>query len=948
MRFIISLLFASVLFGMVACTGPGNTVTRQAKIIPFETRDLPLPVDSNIVIGELENGLRYYIRKNGKPEQRAELRLVINAGSILEDEDQLGLAHFVEHMAFNGTENFEKQELVDYLESIGMRFGPDLNAYTSFDETVYMLQIPTDSVEIIKTAFEILEEWAHRVSFDSTEVVKERGVVLEEWRSGRGAQARMFDKQFPILFKDSRYADRLPIGKPEIIENADAVTLERYYRDWYRPDLMAVIAVGDINKNQIETLIHDHFTKLKNPESARARNLFPVPGHPETLTSIVTDPEATSNTISVYYKIDPRPQDSESAYRQSLVEGLFFNMFNQRLDELRKLPEPPFLFGFAGSGNFVRSKDVIVLSAGVQDNGMETGLEAMLIEAARARKFGFTASELERGKTDMLRGIEQAYNERDKSESRGYAAEYIRNFLTQEPIPGIEYEFQLYKKHVPGITLEEVNALAKELIREENRVILGNAPEKEGLSLPEASDLVKVFRDVGQQEIEAYVDEVSDEPLMATIPAPGSIVEENELADLDVSHWKLSNGINVYLKATDFKNDEIGFMAFSPGGHSLVEDEDYIAANTATSIVTQSGLAGFTQTAFEKKLAGKVVSVSPWIGGREEGFSGSASPQDVETMFQVLNLYVTAPRQDSSAYLSYQTRIKAFLANMNANPQKAFRDTIAVTMAQNHFRARPISEDFLNEMDMQRSFEIYRERFADASDFTFIFVGNIDKEAFRPLVSTYLASLPTLDRQDTPRDLGIRPPKGVIKKTVRKGLEPKSQVQIIFTGEMDWNRQNRYDLNSMTSVMRIKLREVLREDKGGTYGVGIRSSSEREPEGSYRLTITFGCSPDRVDELIGDVMIQVDSLRNFPVDASYITKVKETQRRERELNLKENGYWRNALSFYLRNDLDLAGILNGDDFTERLNAAAVHNAAKLYLDKQNYVQVVLYPEGGTQ
>jgi zinc protease len=938
MRYVFFLSVILVLICINACSG-----ARPSGKTP-SSAGTPLPVDTSITIAELENGVKYYIRNNQKPENRAELRLVLNAGSILEDNDQQGLAHFAEHMAFNGTENFARQELVNYLESVGMRFGPDLNAYTGFDETVYMLQIPTDSSQIVKTAFQILEEWAHRVSFEDEEIDRERGVVIEEWRLGRGAEARMRDRQFPVLFKDSFYAERLPIGKKAVLDTFHYDTLRRFYADWYRPDLMAVVAVGDFDRVMIENLIKEHFSGISMPPEPPERVLYPVPDHNRPLFTIATDPEATGSRVSVYYKSDLQEEGTEEAYRRSLVEALYSGMFNQRLNELRQLPDPPFLFAFTGQGRFVRTKEVYLLTAAVKDNQVQSGLETLLTEAARIKKYGFTSSELEREKLEMLSRMERAYNERDKTESRRYAAEYIRNYLTDEPIPGIEYEYHLYQKYIPEISLPEVNRVAGELITDKNRVVLVNAPEKEGITVPTETELAAVFATVSQKEITPYEDAVSEEPLIAAPPTPGLIAEENLIKEIGVTEWILSNGLKVILKPTDFKNDQVIFRAYSPGGNSLVDNEDYIPALTAASLIAGGGVGSFNRIELDKKLAGKVVRVSPIIGELTEGFSGSATPADVETMFQLIYLYFTAPRQDSTAFLSYQSRIKGFLENRDANPENAFRDTIAVTMAQHHYRARPWSEELLQEMDLLRSYAIYKDRFADAGDFTFFFVGNIDPEVFRPLVKTYLAGLPKLDRKESWQDVGISPPRGIFKKEVRKGLEDKSRVRIFFSGPFEWNRQNRYDINSLSAVLRIKLRESLREDKGGTYGVGVGASPSQYPDPDYQFSVSFGCSPDRVEELVYTVFEQIDSLKQFGAGQEYLQKVKEMQRREYETDLKENRFWLSSLRFYYFHGEDPRNIFELEKYIENLNSGAIKTAARKYLNQDNYVMVVLYPE----
>ena len=908
--------------------------------------DPVLPLDPQITAGTLDNGLRYLIRKNRKPENRAELRLTVDVGSVLEEEDQQGLAHFAEHMAFNGTKNFAKQELVDYLELIGMRFGPDLNAYTSFDETVYMLTVPMDSVEVVETAFQILEDWAHQVSYEGEEIDKERGVVVEEWRLGRGADRRMFDEQLPILLKDSRYAERLPIGVKAVLDTFGHETLRDFYRTWYRPELMGFAAVGDFEPAWIESLVHVYFSRIPAAADPAARTVFPVPDHEETLFAIATDPEATRNSVSIYYKQEVRDQETVSTYRRSLIEGLYHSMLNQRLMELTKLPEPPFLYGYSTQGRMLRSKEFFIMGAGVPNNGFDEGLEALLTEGARVRQFGFTRSELERTKKETLRGMEQAFRERDKLQSRSFAGEYVRHLLEDEPVPGIEKEYELHQELVPGITLEEVNALASEWTSESNRVITVNAPEKEEIAVPGEAELLAVFAQVEQKEITAYEEEVSDEPLVPQVPEPTAIVERSEVPEIGVTWWTLSNGVRICLKPTDFKNDEIRFTAYSPGGHSLVEDADYVAAATASSVVGEGGVGKFNKIELGKKLAGKVVGVSPWIGSLQEGISGSASPEDVQTMFELIYAFFTAPRQDSTAFQAFQTRMKGSIQNRSAQPEAAFGDTIRVTMAQHHHRARPMSLELLDEMDLATSMAVYRDRFADAGDFSFFFVGNFTLEQMEPLVRTYLGGLPAAGRQETWRDVGIEPPKGVVEKTVYRGIEPKSQTRIVFTGPFEYDGwQNSFELDAMAEVLQIKLREVLREDLGGTYGVGVGASGSHYPDEEYSISISFGSDPERVEELTGVVFTQIDSLKNFGTTDIYADKVKEMRKRQREVGLKENGFWVNSLQSTDFNGVDPRLLLQYPELVDGLTLETVQQAAQQYFDMDNYVRVVLYPEG---
>jgi zinc protease len=911
-----------------------------------------LPADPAVTVGVLPNGLRYYIRENPEPQERMELRLVVNAGSVLEDDDQLGLAHFVEHMAFNGTEHFEKQELIDYMERVGMRFGPDVNAYTSFDETVYMLMVPTDSADLVSTGFQILEDWAHGQLFDHEEIDKERGVVVEEWRLGQGASARMRDKQWPILFKDSRYAERNVIGNEEILQNFDYEVLKRFYRDWYRPDLMAVIAVGDFDRSEIEQLIESHFSGLEMPDIVRERPVYPVPGHDETLFAIATDPEATFNSVNVYWKQALRDEQTTAAYRQSIVESLYNRMLNTRLFELTQQADPPFLGAFSGQGRFIGSTEVYILGAGVPENGIERGLETILTEAERVERFGFTESELEREKRELLRSIEQAYAERDKTESSSYASEYVRVFLYDEPFPGIAYEFEFHNESVPGITLDDVNRLAKEWIVETNRVIVISAPEKEGVEVPSEDELLAVFATAGAAEVAAYEDAVTDAPLVAVVPEPAAIASEEHIDEIGVTVWELANGVRVLLKPTDFKDDEVLIRAWSPGGTSLASDEDYVAAATAPMVVGQGGLGEFSLVDLQKVLAGKAVRVSPFVASISEGLSGSASPTDIETMFQLVYLYFTAPRRDEDAYSSIKSRISASLANRSANPIVTFNDTLTVTLAQHHYRRRPASQELYEEMDLDASFAFYKDRFADAGDFVFVIVGTFDPDAITPLVQTYLGGLPSIGREESWRDEGVVPPKGVVEKTVHKGIEPKSQTQIVFTGPFEWTRENRYAISSLASVLRIRLREVLREDMGGTYGVNVSGIGSRDPRERYTFRIGFGTAPERLEELTAAVFQQVDSMKTYGPTQDDIDKVKETQRRQRETSLRENGFWLSNLISSEIYGLDSRDILTYDELVESLTPEMVQKAAGLYLPTDNYVQVSLYPEkepeGGEQ
>jgi zinc protease len=902
-----------------------------------------LPRDPAVRAGTLANGLRYVVRENRRPERRAELRLVVDAGSVLEDEDQRGLAHFVEHMAFNGTENFEKQEIVSYLESIGMRFGADLNAYTSFDETVYMLTVPTDAPEPLATGLRILEEWAHRVTFDAAEIEKERGVVIEEWRLGQGAQARLRDRTFPVLFRGSRYAERLPIGDRRVLETFDRETLVRFYRDWYRPDLMGIVAVGDFDGADVERQIVARFSGIPSRSDVRPRPRFDVPDHDEPLVVRATDPEMTATIVRAYFKHDVREGASHAAYRRTLVETLYDRMFGARLTELTQRADPPFVAAFAGQGRLIRTKEAYTVAALVADGGVERGLDALLTEVERVARHGFTVSELERAKADVLRMYEEMYDERETTNSATFANEYVRHLLEDEPIPGIAYELQLAREMLPGIALGEVNELAVRVMASGNRVIVAEAPDRDG-SLPPADRLLAAFDAVRARAIEPWADDVVDSPLVAVPPVPGVLATASAIDEVGMLDWRLSNGVRVLVKPTDFKADEVWLTGFAPGGSSLASDADHLSATLAAQLVSQSGVGDRSFVDLQKELAGRAVLVAPYIGDLEHGITARASPRDLELMFQLIHLYFTAPREDATVYASLRSRLAATLQNRDASPEQAFQDTVQLVLAGYHPRARPVTAGRLDEWVADVSYAFYRERFADAAGFTFVIVGNVEPASLEPLVLTWLGGLPSARGGPGWRDVGMRPPDGVVVKSVRRGLEPRSETRLIFTGPFEYTRENRYALASLRDVLELRLRDVLREDLGGTYGVGVSATSRRDPVPGYTFSVGFGSDPNRLESLVEEVFRQLESIRRDGVDEETLAKVRETQRRSWETNLRENNWWLAQLAGAAQMGTDPRNALTYPDLVTGLTSDRVRDAARAWLRPDRYIRVSLYPE----
>jgi zinc protease len=921
------------------------TGDRQRIQTPAPPSDV-LPLDANVKKGKLPNGLTYYIRKNLLPEKRAELRLVVNTGSIMENDNQRGLAHFVEHMAFNGTKKYKKQELVNYLESIGLDFGADLNASTGFDETIYMLTVPTDKPTLLNNGIDVLKEWAANVTFENEEIDKERGVILEEKRIRGGGGMRILEKRLPSILYGSKYVSRLPIGTEENLKTFPHELVRQFYRDWYRPNLMSVVVVGDIDPVAVERQIRTLFMPLRNPARPRAREVVSIPDHDQTLVSIITDPEAPSRQVSVMYKHPEMAKDTKAAQRRALIVRMYGSMLSKRLSELALGANPPFLGAGAGYGSILgRGKDQFSLSASVADHSLTNALEVLLTEAERVQRFGFLPAEFERQKTDILRAYENAYNERTKTESSSYAGEYVQNFLTGEPSPGIEFEYNLLKEMLPTIKVEEVNSVGQALIVPKNRVFSVIAKEGDGKPLPTEQDLLGIGEKVKSKDIKAYTEQVNDQPLMATIPTAGRITSETKDDKLGVTRVTFSNGLKIVMKPTTYKNDEILFTANSPGGTSLIPNDKLTSAQIGASFIGSSGVANFGPVDMRKKLTGKVASVRPGISTDSEGFNGSAAPKDVETMFQLINLYFTAPRLDPALMAAFPQRFNAQKQVMSSVPQAVFADSIGVVMSQHSPRRRPFGDYILNEMNGDTAMAIYKERFADASDFTFYFVGNFDPNQLKQMAATYLGSLPALNRNESAKDEGIRPPTGVVEMTVKKGVEPKAQTNYIFTGTFDWSRENRLTMNAMAKLLEIRLLEELREALGGTYGVSVNASQDKMPVSSYQVSIDYGSDPTRVQELGTAVFKVINEMKAQGATAENIGKVKEIFKREHETSLQNNRFWMFGLESADENGDDPLNILNGPSaFMDTLTPEKIKAAANLYLNDKNYARFILLPE----
>lgn len=905
-----------------------------------------VPIGPQVKVGKLDNGLTYYIQKNARPEKRLELRLIVKAGSILEDEDQLGLAHYTEHMAFNGSTHFKKHELISYLQSIGLKFGADLNAYTSFNETVYILPIPTDKREDIERAFLVLEDWAQGVAFQDDALEAERSIVLEELRLGKGAQDRMNKVLLPKLFSGSQYAKRLPIGTEESLKGFKFDAIKRFYKDWYRPNLMAVVVVGDIDPADAQKLVEQHFSKLRNPANERPRTYTSIPVRKEVEAVVITDKEATNNVVQVLYPAsEDKVERTLGDTRQKLLERLFGMMLGQRMVELTQQPNPPFVGGGSGLGRLVPGYRAFNSSALLGRQGVGPAMDALVLENQRAKQFGFQSAELERSKKNMLRMVEQAFAEREKTDSGRYAAEYIRNFLEQESIPGIANELMYAQELLPTITLADVNRFAQNAIPGQSAkllVYMGNQKEE---STPKEEQLLGAMKTAEQRPVVAKEEKALAASLMARLPKAGSIVSEKQDVALGTTELLLSNGVKVILKPTDFKNDEIVMGANRFGGQSLYPVQDKFNAGYASSIVASMGLADFTPIDLQKMLAGKVVNVSTGLDTYNDVVRASSSRADLETMLQLVHLKFAAPRRDEDLFKSVVTRSQDFAKNAIARPESVFSDAVQSTLFNGHPRVwlTPRPSDF-EQLGMDRLRGIYQERFNSAKGFTFIFVGSVTRETALPLITTYLASLPTGDVKTVYADMGIRPVKGVVQKNVNAGSEPKSLVSIQFAGEAPFSEDEQLRVHAMMEVMNLRIIDELREKQTLIYGGGMGGDLFRTPYNHYQLGMQLPCGPGNVDKVVAAAFGEIDKLQQNGPDAADLAKVKQNWLIAHRKSLRENGYWLNALQNISVYGADPARIANYEKLVEALTAADVQAAAKRYLRRDNYVQVVLYPE----
>jgi zinc protease len=907
----------------------------------------PIPMDTAIRYGKLSNGLTYYIRHNEQPKERAEFFIAQNVGSILEEDSQNGLAHFLEHMCFNGTKHYPGNNLINYFETIGVRFGQNINAYTSLDETVYNLSgVPTTREGILDSALLVLHDWSNCVLLEGSEIDKERGVIREEWRQGNNADRRLWAASNKVTMAGSQYAKRDVIGDTAIINNFSYQTLKDYYKKWYRPDLQAILIVGDINVALMESKIKTLFADIPVPINPAERIYYPVPDNVEPIVGVFTDPEMETTQTNLYFKQNPLPDQvklSIQGYAIFLVKNLINSMTNKRLDEIKQESETPFVSAFSGIGGLVKTKDVFAFICNPVTGKEQAARERLLKEAEIIKRYGFTSSELDRAKAELLSNYEKSYNERNRQKNNNLIKEYARNFLSAEPIPGIEWEFKFVSDNLSLISIDMVNQLAKSLLGNNNIIYTITGPQKEGLVYPTNEDLKQEIATVQKAELKAYQDSVSNEPLISKKLKPGKVKKANTNETLGTTEWTLSNGIKIIFKPTKFKEDEIRMSAWSDGGLSLLPQQDLPSAILSTSVISQSGLGALNMNELNKRLTGKIASVSPSISGYDEGLNGSSSVKDLETLLQLTNLYFTAPRKDENAYQYVIKYIKTYLENASLNPENAYSDSISMILYGHNPRVILTNLETINKADYQSVQRIYRERFANPADFTFEFVGNIDEKTFKSLVELYLGSLRTTKSREIWKDNNIRIQQGQIYKEIEKTLKvSKTTNYIHYSFNLPYNVKNHVMMRAIGNLLNLRYTATIREEEGGSYGVSVNGYISNKPTETGELVISFDTDPKLGKRMLDIVHAEIKSLVEDGPKTEDLNKVKLNLLKQYKEDTAENSWWISSIASYYRNRLNYCS--DYAKAVEAIDSESIKTVVKNMLNQNNRAEILLVPE----
>jgi len=917
--------------------------------ISAKAQNQPLPIDPKIRYGKLDNGLTYYIRANAEPKQRAEFYIVQNVGSILENDDQNGLAHFLEHMAFNGTKNFPGKGIINFLEKHGVKFGENINAYTALDETVYNLSdVPTTQVEVIDSALLVLHDWSSYLTLDGKEIDDERGVIMEEWRTRFGADRRMWKESNKIKFPGSQYGIRDGIGDTAVIKHFKYQTIRDYYQKWYRPDLQAILVVGDLDVDKTEAKIKALFSDIPKKPNAGERPIYTVTDNDSPIVALVSDPEARMTRIELEYKHDKITAEQKlsiQGYAKSIIDNLISGIIGERFDEITQQANAPFVGAYSSYGELVKSKDAFTLLAVPKEGKEVEGLDALLLEAEKIKRFGFTNSELERAKTNLLKRIETAYKDRDHQKNNSLVSEYVRNYLDNEPIPGIEWEYQNLQMMLPNLTIDRVNQVAKSYITDKNLLVTIMSPEKPTVKVPTKEQILAAITETGKAQLTAKAEETSNKQLIDKAPKAGKVSKTVQNPKLGTTEWTLSNGIKVIFKPTTFKQDEILLSAYSEGGISKVTDlSELPSATLATSIVINNGLGKYSQVELGKILTGKVVSVQPQISGHQEGFAGSSSVNDFETMMQLVYLYYTAPRKDDNAYTALINMYHASLANSATDPRKAFSDTINTMITNRNPRTVLINLKTIDNVNQDKALAFYKARFANPADFTFILTGNIDpaNDKVKTAICTYLGSLKTTKETEKFTDNNIRKPMGKVANIFEKQMKTaKASNFILYSGKMPYNITNCTVLGVIGDILDMRYLESIREKEGGTYGVHVNGDVNNMPIESATLRMQFDTDPAKQSKLIGMIYDEVNLIVKTGPRTDDLQKVKENLLKTYTEGLRENSWWLGSLENYYHDKLDY---INDYKATiEALTPELIQSTLKQLVDQNNVLEVVMKP-----
>ena len=907
----------------------------------------PAPMDTAIRFGKLSNGLTYYIRHNEQPKQRAEFFIAQNVGAILEEDSQNGLAHFLEHMCFNGTKNYPGKNFLNGFEKMGVKFGENINAYTSVDETVYNLsEVPTNREGIIDSSLLILHDWSSFVSLENAEIDQERGVIREEWRQGRNAGRRIMQARNKVMLAGSPYAIRDVIGDTAVINNFKYEDLRSYYRKWYRPDLQAILVVGDINVDQIEAKIKTLFSDIPAPVKPAERIYFTVPDNDQPIVGVFTDPELTSTQILMFWKKAGLPDEARKSiqgYGLSRINNLISQMASERLNNICQEPGSPFGSAGAAVTDLVRTTDAFLFQCSPVLGKEKKARERLLKEAEIIRRYGFTESELERAKTDLLSYYEKADKERNQQKNNKLVQGYVRNFTSAESCPGISWENERIKNMMPSINLQLVNQITSSYMTEKNFIFTISGPEKASLTYPTNDELLQEIAAAKAATFEAFKDSVSNDPLIPKMPKPGKVKKTVENKEQGTIEWTLSNGIKVILKPTKFKDDEIKLNAWSYGGMSLVPQEDLMSATLATDVINQSGIGTFNLTDLGKKLNGKIATVSPVIGNYDEAMNGSSSVKDQETMLQLTYLYFTAPRKDENAYELYMKQVNTYLENAAQNPQKAYSDSMnLITYAYNP-RVQILNLETIKKADLNAIQRIYKERFANPADFTFTFIGNIDVATIKPLIEKYIGGLKTTNKLEKWKDNNIRIQKGLIRKDIVKPLKvSKTTNNIRYTAAMPFDMTNVVRMEAISSILNLRYTATLREKEGATYGVGLRGSVLNLPIELASLVIRFDTDPKLVEKMLGIIHSEIDTLALIGPKPEDLNKVKLNMIKQYKEDVEDNDFWLNALNRYYKDKLNYAA--DFEKAVEALSIESISTTAKELLKQNNRMEILLQPQ----